>query len=67
MTREILDEDAAFAEVVERLIERFPHTSPTQIGDAVREAQSQFEQARVRDFVPVLVEREARARLEHPI
>lgn len=65
MPREIPDEEAAFAQVAERLTERFPQIPSARIGDAVREAQSQFSAARVRDFVPRLVERELRARLEH--
>jgi hypothetical protein len=64
MTREIPDEDAAFAEIVDRLAERYPHLPTDRIDAAVQEARHHFEQARVRDFVPVLVEREARAWLE---
>jgi len=67
MTREQMDEDAARAEVVERLAERFPQTAPVEIIAAVDEAYTSFEQATVRDFVPVLAEREARARLERPL
>lgn len=64
MTREIPDEDAAFAEIAERLTERYPHVPSDRIDAAVEEARRHFDHARVRDFVPVLAEREARARLQ---
>lgn len=67
MTRELADEDQALSDVVDRLEERFPAKGRPEIERAVDEARSHFERAKVRDFVPVLVEREARARLEHPI
>ena len=67
MTRDDIDEDAAMEDVIERLAERFPKLPPTQIVDAVHAARDSFARAQVRDFVPVLVEREARARLERPI
>jgi hypothetical protein len=67
MTREPSDEDKAIADVIERLQARFPQTAEIEIDGAVRDAQRSFERARVRDFVPVLVEREARARIERPI
>ena len=67
MTRDSIDEDMAAAEIVERLTERFPSLPHARIVNAVDDARSRFERAKVRDFVPVLVEREARARLEHPI
>jgi len=67
MTRETSDEDRAIADVIERLQARFPQTAEIEIDSAVRDARRTFERARVRDFVPVLVEREARARIERPI
>ena len=67
MTREGIDEDREIEEIIVRLSARFPHKPSTVVVDAVAEARSHFERARVRDFVPVLIEREARARLEHPI
>jgi len=67
MTRELADEDQALSDVVDRLEERFPSRDRSEIERAVADAHSHFERAKVRDFVPVLVEREARARLEHPI
>jgi hypothetical protein len=65
MTRDVPEGDA-IAEVVRRLEERFPSVPSSQITEAVREAQHHYDDARVRDFVPVFVEREARAALERP-
>lgn len=67
MTRELIDEDAAAAEIVERLSARYPNAPAADVVAAVTEARQHFERAKVRDFVPVLVEREAKARLERPI
>ncbi|KHK96407.1 hypothetical protein LK09_15710 [Microbacterium mangrovi] len=66
MTRDVPEGDA-IAEVVRRLEERFPQLPSSQIAEAVLEAQHHYDNARVRDFVPVFVEREARAALERPI
>ncbi len=51
------------AEVQERLEARFPDVDRTVVEAAVRIAQSEIT-GPVRDFVPLLVERAARARLE---
>ncbi|AZC14022.1 three-helix bundle dimerization domain-containing protein [Microbacterium sp. ABRD28] len=64
MTREIPDEDVVFAEIADRLRERYPQASPDDIRTAVDSARQHFGGAKVRDFVPVLVEREARAFLD---
>ena len=45
MTREQMDEDAAIAEVVERLTDRYPQTAPTEIIAAVDEAYGYFARA----------------------
>ncbi|WP_374199806.1 three-helix bundle dimerization domain-containing protein [Arthrobacter sp. SO5] len=49
--------------VVDRLAERFPAVPRSSIEDAVREEHHALDSGRVRDFVPVLVERAAKARL----
>lgn len=63
MTHEIADEDRAIEDVIGRLKERYPATAPMDIVSAVMAARDRFTDARVRDFVPVLIEREARAQL----
>lgn len=64
MTREIPDEDVVFAEIADRLRERYPQASSDEIQRAVDSARHHFDTAKVRDFVPVLVEREAREFLD---
>ena len=58
------DEDRAIDEVVSRLSEKFGALSPEHIKDVVDEELHQFDGGRVRDFVPVLVERAAKQRLK---
>ena len=54
-------------EIIERLEERFPTESPQRIRVVVDEVRDHFSRARVKDFVPLFIEREARARLERPL
>ena len=60
----VLDEGKAIGEIVERLQAKFPDASPETITSAVEQARESFAQAKVRDFVPVLIEKEAKARLK---
>ena len=60
----VIDEGKAIGEIVERLQERFPDATPQAIQDAVEYARTSFADATVRDFVPVLIEKEAKARLK---
>jgi hypothetical protein len=57
-------EEDVITDVISRLEVRFPQTSPTQIVAAVKTAEKHYENARIRDYVPVFIEREARAALE---
>jgi hypothetical protein len=56
-------EAAAIDEVYERLRHRFSALDDRVVGSAVYGAAREFSTARVRDFVPVLVEHVARERL----
>lgn len=53
----------ALMHVVHRLSERFPKLSEQEIRDATVDEFEKYEGARVRDFVPVLVERKVAERL----
>jgi hypothetical protein len=64
MTRTIANEEQAVADVIDRLVARFPDLPKERISDAVAAASARLAGAKVRDFVPVLVEREARGQLE---
>ncbi|MCX5357608.1 hypothetical protein OG864_02480 [Streptomyces sp. NBC_00124] len=57
-------EDEAIRAVVERLTDAFSAThSPVEVETAVARALASFTDRPVRDFVPVLVERQARTLL----
>lgn len=59
-------EEEAIQAVVERLTDAYITTrTPEEIGAAVTEAHASFKDRPVRDFVPVLVERKARAALDN--
>lgn len=60
----VVDESKAISEIVQRLQEQFPAVSPESVTDAVERARATFSGAKVRDFVPVLIEKEAKARLK---
>lgn len=57
-------EGRALAEVVERLVDRFPDLPEDRIRAVVASTHREFEGHRIRDFVPILVERHARAQLK---
>jgi len=52
-------EAAAIAGVVERLAQRFPAHARDEVARCVQERYESFAGSRIRDFVPVLVERAA--------
>lgn len=58
-----MSETLLIDEVVQRLSTHYTDMAPDQVADVVHSAHEQFEQCRVRDFVPLLVERRARAEL----
>jgi hypothetical protein len=47
-------------EVIARLIARYPSIPPEDIEQAVRDIHKRFVDGKVRDFVPLLVEKAAR-------
>jgi hypothetical protein len=50
-------------EVLDRLVRKFSQIPKDQISATVAQAHARFEHSRVRDFVPLLVERRARLAL----
>lgn len=60
------DELVALDGVVERLHGRFPQAPTERIKQAVVEVHHQYDASRVRDFIPVLVEREVADRFRDP-
>jgi hypothetical protein len=57
------DEAKAIDNVVDRLAQRFPHVPRPSIEQTVREEHKALDGGRIRDYVPVLVEHAAKARL----
>ena len=60
---ETREEAHAISEVTRRLQEKFPDARPDVIDAMVRDLHHEFDGDPIRDFVPVLVEREAVTRL----
>ena len=58
-----MDEPQAIEHVRTRLTERFPDLPPETVSLTVQSIHGQFD-GRIHDYVPILVEREARSRLE---
>lgn len=64
MTHEPPAAEVTIAEIVERLGVRFPGIATSTIREVVTEAYDELKDARVRDFVEVLVEKQAKKRLK---
>ena len=61
------EEQRQIAHVVDRLTEAFPYVPDHVITETVDAALRRFDQARIREFVPLFVERSCRARfVMHP-
>jgi hypothetical protein len=50
-------EAALIGEVQSRLVHKFAHVPQDQVSAAVTNAHARFAQSKVRDFIPLLVER----------
>jgi hypothetical protein len=62
MTR-ALDETTQLGEVIERLALSYPTVSPATIAEVVDELHARFTGARIREYVPLFVERRAQTAL----
>jgi len=56
-----MDEATQIAEVIARVVATYPDRSTTDIAQVVQALHAGFDNAKIREFVPLLVEREARA------
>ena len=56
-------EECALHDLIRRLVEQFPEVEQDEIVRAVHGRYEQFEDSRIRDFVPVLVERAVRTEI----
>jgi hypothetical protein len=61
----LVREAKALTDIADRLAARFPHITRARVIEIVGEIHQHFDDAPIREFVPVLVEREARHRLSH--
>ncbi len=62
-----LDEDKAVAEVLHRLAERFPSIPRSHIDEIVQSEWQSLDGKPIRDYIPVLVEHGAKARLRDEV
>jgi hypothetical protein len=58
-----ISERASVTAVQARLNSKYPHFSPDEIAATVARVYARFDRSRIRDYVPLLVERRARAEL----
>ena len=57
-------EETLLAEIQRRLLDEFPTTSPLLVNTLIRNQHARFETSRIRDFVPLFVEKRARRDLK---
>lgn len=55
-----ISEQTALKEIEQRLTSEFPGLPPEAVGTAIKQAHARFDASRIRDFVPLFVERRAR-------
>ncbi|RRQ29161.1 hypothetical protein DK926_04575 [Rhodococcus sp. Eu-32] len=59
------EEQRALDEIVSRLSEKFPETDSSTVESAVADAHRRFDDTKIRDFVPLFVERHAASALSN--
>ena len=59
-------EREAIHRIIDRLRSRFPERRAEEVERAVYRAYATFQHSRIRDFIPILVERLAREDLHNP-
>jgi len=66
VARTLLHNEArALTDMIDRLSTRFPLHSRASVAEIVGQAHQGYDESALRDFIPLLVEREARRKLEH--
>jgi hypothetical protein len=58
-------EETLLAEIQRQLLEEFPSVAPLIVNAFIRSEHARFETSRIRDFVPLFVEKRARRGLKH--
>ncbi|MCW2901500.1 MAG: hypothetical protein JWO67_3765 [Streptosporangiaceae bacterium] len=64
MSTEHVSENKVIEQVSERLRSRYTTAEPAKVEAAVKAAHNNLRDSRIRDFVPIFVERHARATLD---
>ena len=59
-----LSEQTVIEQLVARLTSRYPGISQSTVASVVRDVHSRFDGRPLRDYIPLLVERNARSELE---
>jgi hypothetical protein len=62
-----ISEEPLLAHIERRLIHEFPSVSPEHVDALVRREHARFDHSPIRAFVPLFVEKHARAELAHAI
>jgi cobalamin-dependent methionine synthase I len=61
------EENRAIDEVIDRLAKLFPELPDEEVAMAVSQVQPEFDDAPIREYVPLFVERSAKARLRQSV
>ncbi|MEE6176253.1 three-helix bundle dimerization domain-containing protein [Mycobacterium sp. 050134] len=59
-----ISEEALLEDIGRRLVGQFPRIAPEVVDELIRHEHARFAASRIRDFVPVLVEKNAREQLK---
>jgi hypothetical protein len=62
-----VNEKTLLADIERRLADEFPYVPPMVVDTLIRQEHARFEASRIRDFVPLLVEKRARRELKTQI
>ena len=60
-----VSEDTLLADIERRLVDEFPYVSPMVVDTLIRKEHARFKASRIRDFVPLFVEKRTRRELKH--
>ena len=59
-----VSEETLLADIQRQLLDEFPHVAPAAVNTLIREEHARFEASRIRDLVPLFVEKRARRELK---
>jgi hypothetical protein len=58
-------EQTVLADIEQRLVDEFPSVSREVVDGLIRRERTRFQSSRIRDFIPLLIEKHARRQLKH--